>query len=88
MPGLCRTVPLCQRYSLDLRVRRIHKPRTLRRKPKKIPRDLDIPLGVVQRILKMWADLGSLKPPTISLRHFMPKLKYELPNVRAKLLGI
>jgi transposase len=70
-----RQVPLRQRYSLDLRMRVIHQKHTLKRKTRQIARDLDIPLRVVQRILKLWKDLKDLSPP--NHRHNVPKLNSE-----------
>jgi hypothetical protein len=80
MARLRATVPLRRRYSLDLRRRVIYQKHTLNRKTKQIARDLDIPLRVVQRILKMWADLDDLVEP--SHRHKTPQLKPEHLEVR------
>jgi transposase len=80
MPRKKPAVPLRRRYSLDLRLRVIHQHHTLKRKTWRITRDLDISLRVVQRILKMWNDLGELVPPEKHGR--TPEMKEEQIEVR------
>jgi FixJ family two-component response regulator len=75
MPRVKTAAPVRQRYSLDLRERVVFQRHTLGRKTKRIARELDIPLRVVQRILEMWADLGKLVEP--SRAHKLPKLQWE-----------
>lgn len=52
--------PIRKHYSHDLKKRIIYQVLTLEKTTTQISIDLDIPLRVVQRILKMWREVGEV----------------------------
>jgi hypothetical protein len=55
-----RPVPLWQQYSKDLKQRVIYQAFTLGKTSTEIAIDLDMPVRVVQRVKKTWAEIGEV----------------------------
>ncbi|KAF8132673.1 hypothetical protein K438DRAFT_1998445 [Mycena galopus ATCC 62051] len=58
MPRKRPLIPLRQQYSRDLKMRVIYQAYTLRKRSEDIAIDLNMPLRVVQRVKKTWAEIG------------------------------
>jgi hypothetical protein len=60
MPRKRPLLPLRQQYSRDLKMRVIYQAYTLRKSSEDIAIDLNMPLRVVQRVKKTWAEIGEV----------------------------
>ena len=60
MPRKKTPYPTRQQYSRDLKKRVVYQAFTLEKTTTEISIDLDIPLRVVQRVLKCWREIGEV----------------------------